>query len=86
LKFLWCLEVGIWSFKSRIFTAGELVKHGYPATPDPEAIYAVFDVEPDSFYHGWKWDYANLPGKKPAFASAEPYAVSLVQVLAVHRL
>jgi len=80
---------GLWRIKKRgprIFTAGELVKHGYPSTPDPEAIYAVFDVEPDSFYHGWKWDYARLPGQKPAFASAEPFAVSLVQVLGVHHI
>ena len=68
----------MWSFKSRIFTAGELVKHAYPATPAPEAIYAVFDVETDSFYQDWKWDYARLPGKKPAFASAEPSALTFL--------
>lgn len=69
----------------RIFTAEELLRNGYPSSPDPEVIYAVFDVEPDSFYNDWKWDYARLPGKKAAFASAEPFAVSLVSVLAVHR-
>lgn len=70
----------------RIFTAEELVRNGYPSIPDPEVIYAVFDVEPDTFYNGWKWDYAKLPGKKAAFASAEPFAVSLVSVLGVHRV
>ena len=49
-------------------------------------IYAVFDVEPDSFYAGWKWDYAKLPGKKPSFGSAGPFAVRLVDVLAIHRV
>jgi hypothetical protein len=68
----------------RIFTAEELLRNGYPATPDPEVIYAVFDVEPDTFYNGWKWDYTKLPGRKVAFGSAEPFAVCLVNVLAVH--
>lgn len=80
---------GLWRIKKRgprIFTAEELLRNGYPSSPDPEVIYAVFDVEPDSFYNDWKWDYAKLPGKKAAFASAEPFAVSLVSVLAVHRV
>jgi len=79
---------GLWRIKKRgprIFTAEELLRHGYPSKPDPEAIYAVFDVEPDAFYAGWKWNYASLPGKKGAFASAEPFAVRLVDVLSVHR-
>jgi len=79
----------LWRVKKRgprIFTAEELVRNGYPSSPDPEAIYAVFDVEPDSFYHGWKWDFARLPGKRVGVASAEPFAVSLVDVLSVHRL
>jgi len=80
---------GLWRIKKRgprIFTAGELLQNGYPSKPDPEVIYAVFDVEPDSFYSGWKWDYASLPGRKVAFASAEPFAVNLVSVLSVHRI
>ena len=80
---------GLWRVMQRgprIFTAEELVRNGYPSRPDPEAIYAVFDVEPDSFYHGWKWDFARLPGKKTGFASAEPFSVSLVDVLSVHHL
>ena len=79
---------GLWRIKKRgprIFTADELLRNDYPSTPDPDVIYAVFDVEPDSFYTGWRWDFAKLPGKKPGFASAEPFAVSLVDVLAVHR-
>lgn len=80
---------GLWRIKKRgprIFTAEELFRNGYPASPDPEVIYAVFDVEPDSSYNDWKWDYAKLPGKKASFASAEPFAVNLVSVLAVHRV
>jgi hypothetical protein len=80
---------GLWRIKKRgprIFTAEELLRNGYPSSPDPEVIYAVFDVEPDSFYSGWKWDYAKLPGRKAGLASAEPFAVSLVSVLAVHRI
>jgi len=46
----------------------------------------VFDIEPNPFYNGWKWDYARLPGRKTAFASAEPFAVSLVEVLSAHRV
>lgn len=80
---------GLWRIKKRgprIFTATELLRHGYPSEPDPEAIYAVFDVEPDSFYAGWKWDYAQLSGRKAAFGSAEPFAVRLVDILAIHRI
>lgn len=80
---------GLWRIKKRgprIFTSEELLRNGYPSRPDPEAIYAVFDVEPDSFYNDWKWDYAKLPGKKAGVASAEPFAVSLVCLLAVHRV
>lgn len=80
---------GLWRIKKRgprILTAEELLRNGYPSNPDPEVIYAVFDVEPDTFYNDWKWDYAKLSGKKASFASAEPFAVSLVSVLAVHRV
>jgi hypothetical protein len=80
---------GLWRIKNRgprIFTAEELTRNGYPSSPDPDVIYAVFDVEPDSFYNDWKWDYAKLSGKKAAFASAEPFAVSLVRLLGVHRV
>ena len=80
---------GLWRMKKRgprIFTAEELVREGYPPQPDPDVIYAVFDVEPDFFYTGWKWDYAKLPGKRAAYASAEPFAVKLVDVLSIHRL
>ena len=79
---------GLWRIKQRgprIFTSEELLRNGYPSKPDPDVIYAVFDVEADSFYTGWKWDYAKLPGKASAFASAEPFAVRLVDVLNVHR-
>jgi hypothetical protein len=80
---------GLWRIKKRgprILTAEELLRNGYPSVPDPDVIYAVFDVEPDAFYKGWKWDYTKLPGKKAAFASAEPFAVSLVNLLAVNRV
>lgn len=80
---------GLWRIKKRgprIFTAEELLRNGYPSSPDPEVIYAVFDVESDSFYNGWKWDYAKLPGKKSGFASAEPFAASLATVLSIHRV
>ncbi|MEI8040971.1 MAG: DUF2357 domain-containing protein [Verrucomicrobiota bacterium] len=80
---------GLWRIMKRgprIFTAEELLRNGYPVRPDMNVIYAVFDVEPDSFYAGWKWDYAKLPGKKPSFGSAGPFAVRLVDVLAIHRV
>jgi hypothetical protein len=80
---------GLWRIKKRgprIFTAEELLRKGYPCSPDPEVIYAVFDVEPDPFYHGWKWDYARLPGRKAAFAAAEPFSVSLVGVFSMHHV
>ena len=80
---------GLWRIKKRgprIFTAEELLRNGYPSQPAPDVIYAVFDVEPDSFYTDWKWDYAKLPGKKAGFTSAGPFAVRLVDVLAIHRL
>ncbi len=49
-----------------------------------DAIHAVFDVAPETFYSGWKWDYANLPGRRTGRRSAEPFAVRLVDVLAIH--
>ena len=79
---------GLWKIKvrgPRIFTANELLQKGYPSTPDPNAIYAVFDVEPDSFYLDWKWEYSRLSGRQGARTSAEPFTVSLANVLAVHR-
>lgn len=66
---------GLWRIKKRgprIFTAEELLRRGYPSQPDPNAIYAVYDVEPDTFYHGWEWDYSALKGKKSGYASAQP--------------
>ena len=80
---------GLWRIKKRgprIFTAEELLRNGYPCRPDPDAIYAVFDVEPDPFYSDWKWDYARLPERNTAFASAEPFSVSLVSVLGTHHV
>jgi len=80
---------GLWRIKERgprIFTAEELMREGYPSQPDPDVIYAVFDIEPDAFYAGWKWDFAKLPRKKSVFASAAPFAVRLVDVLSIHRL
>ena len=79
---------GLWRIKKRgprIFTAEELVRKGYPSQPDSDAIYAVFDVEPDSFYSGWNWDYSALEAKKSGYASAQPFAVNLVDILAIHR-
>jgi predicted component of viral defense system (DUF524 family) len=78
---------GLWSIKKRgprIFTAEELLRRGYPSQPDPDAIYAVYDVEPDPFYKDWKWDYPALKGKKVGYASAQPFAVSLVEILNIH--
>jgi hypothetical protein len=80
---------GLWRIKKRgprVFTSEELVRNGYPSQPDPEIIYAVFDIEQDSFYTGWRWDYAKLAGKKTGLSSAEPFAVRLVDVLAIHHV
>lgn len=62
------------------------MRNGYPFQPDAAAIYAVFDGEPDPFHTGWKWDYAKLAGQKPGCGSAEPFAVRLADVLAIHRV
>lgn len=80
---------GLWQIKvrgPRIFTAEDMLRKGYPSTPDGDAIYAVFDVEPDPFYEGWKWDYSRLRRRGMSRFSAEPFTVSLVEVLAIHRL
>lgn len=77
---------GLWRIKvlgPRIFTAAELLRTGYPSNPDPDAIYAVFDVEVDTFYSEWKWDYSRLAGRKEGRASAAPFAVSLAEVLSM---
>jgi hypothetical protein len=71
--------------RPRVFAAEEPFRRGYPGTPDADAIYAVFDGEPGDFYKGWVWDYAKLAGKKTSFASAEPFALKLVEVPEVHR-
>lgn len=79
---------GLWKIKvrgPRIFTANELRQKGYPTTPDSDVIYAVFDVEPDFFYHDWKWDYSRLSGRKTSRASAEPFTVSLANVLSINQ-
>ncbi|PAW64021.1 MAG: hypothetical protein B9S34_13360 [Opitutia bacterium Tous-C1TDCM] len=70
----------------RVFTSEELLRHGYPAQPSPDVIYAVFDVEPDTFYAGWEWRFELLKGRKLGILSAEPFAVSLAEVLATHRV
>lgn len=80
---------GLWRIKRsgpRLFTAEELLRLGYPPSLNPkaDAIYAVYDVEPDGAYAGWKWDYSSLRGKKDGHQSAKPFAVSLAEVLAVH--
>ena len=70
----------------RVFTGNELLRHGYPLQPSHDAIYAVFDVEPDAFYAGWEWRYEHLARRKSGVQSAEPFAVTLAEVLAIHRI
>jgi hypothetical protein len=79
---------GLWRIKvlgPRIFTAEELVRTGYPSRPDPDAIYAVFDVGFDPFYSDWKWDFTQLIRRNTGRASAAPFTVSLTDVLSIHR-
>jgi hypothetical protein len=64
----------------------ELRRKGYPSETDMEAIYAVFDVEPDPFYNDWHWDFARLVGRRGGFRSPQPFAVRLIDVLNIHRL
>lgn len=84
-----CALPGLFRIKQRgprVFTGDELLKHGYPLQPPPDAIYAVFDVEPDLFYDGWEWRYELLNRRKPGLQSAEPFAVNLAEVLAIHHV
>ncbi|MFO1042927.1 MAG: DUF2357 domain-containing protein [Planctomycetaceae bacterium] len=77
---------GLWRIQKRgprLFTNAELRKRGYPRESTSDAIYAVFDVSPDPFFVGWSWNYSNLPGRKTGRNSAEPFAVRLVDVLAI---
>ena len=37
-------------------------------------------------YAGWQWHYANLRGKKEGRQSAQPFAVNLADVLAIHQI
>lgn len=69
----------------RIFTGKELVAKGYPKDADPEDIYAVFNVEPDSFYSGWEWDFTALANRKKGRSSAQPFTASLAEVLSCQR-
>jgi hypothetical protein len=54
--------------------------------PKPDAIYAVYDVEPDEAYAGRQWDYASLHGKKAGRQSAKPFAVTLAEVMAIQQV
>jgi len=69
----------------RIFTGKELVAKGYPKDAASEDIYAVFNVEPDSFYSGWEWDFAALAKRKKGRSSAQPFTASLAEVLSCQR-
>jgi hypothetical protein len=69
----------------RIFTGKELVSKGYPKEAASEDIYAVFNVEPDSFYSNWEWDFAALANRKKGRSSAQPFTASLAEVLACQR-
>jgi predicted component of viral defense system (DUF524 family) len=70
----------------RVFTGEELLKRGYPSQPTPDAIYAVFDVESDHFYADWRWKYDLFKRRKLGIHSAEPFSVSLAEVLATHQI
>ena len=72
----------------RIFTGRQLLDRSYPPAlaPGLDETYAVFDVEPDAEYAGREWNYANLRGKKEGRQSAQPFAVSLADVLAIHQV
>lgn len=72
----------------RLFTAEELLQSGYPPALAPRAgaIYAVFDVKEDPYFNNWQWDFTRLRGRKSGRESAEPFAVTLADVLAIHRL
>ena len=69
----------------RLFTNEELRKRGYPRQSASDSIYAVFDVTKENFYSDWTWDYSKLPGRRTGRKSAEPFAVSLVDVLTIHK-
>jgi predicted component of viral defense system (DUF524 family) len=68
----------------RVFTSDELLKRGYPLESSHEAIYAVFDVEPDPFYADFRWAYEQLICRKTGIHSAEPFAATLADVLGTH--
>ena len=70
----------------RVFTGEELLKRGYPMEPSADTIYAVFDVEADAFYAEWHWRYELLSRRRVGIRSAEPFAVTLAEILATHRV
>lgn len=71
----------------RIFSGKQLLEKGYPSDlkPGTNEIYAVYDVEPDKSYTGLTWSFSKLRGRKPGRQSANPFAVSLTDVLAIQR-
>lgn len=69
----------------RIFTGKELVAKGYPKNASVEDIYAVFNVEPDSFYSRWEWDFSELAKRQKGRSSAQPFTASLAEVLSCQR-
>jgi len=56
----------------KVYTSADLRRKGYPGTADGE-IYAVFEVEPDAFYAGRKWNEAEVTMQILAFESKRKY-------------
>jgi hypothetical protein len=69
----------------RIFTGKELASKGYPKEVSSEDIYAVFNVESDSFYSGWEWDFSALASRKKGRSSGQAFTASLAEVLSCQR-
>lgn len=68
-----------------LLTGEELASSDCPVIPDPKAIYAVYDIEPDPSFDGWEWDVPRLIADRPERSSAPVYALILAELLQVKK-
>ncbi|MDQ6991969.1 MAG: DUF2357 domain-containing protein, partial [Mariprofundus sp.] len=65
----------------RIFSRAEIMRHGY-CSPGSDQ-YLVYEIKKcaDVDFNNLAWDVRNIPGYSPGHASAEPFALSLTDLM-----
>lgn len=68
----------------RVISKDALVKKGYPHVPRHDH-YLISDVESDSDFEGFEWDYKKLASKQEGRKSAWPYHITLAELMSAKR-